>query len=77
MADGKKTTGTSKKSTKKKQPATKFEKEDLLNAAESAFGVRRHVLAGALHDVDKPITKKEAEKKLKDFKNKSVKKTRK
>lgn len=73
MADSKKDTA---KKTTNNQPDSKYTKEELLNASEAAFGVRRHVLAGALHDVTGHITKAEAEKKLQAFQKKAVEKTR-
>lgn len=69
MAKSKKKETTNKK---KEKPAT-YTKEELLNAADTAFNTRPHLLAGALRDVEGEITKEEAEKKLAAFKKRTVK----
>lgn len=58
----------------KKDPGPpKFEPQEFIKAAPSLFGVQPEVMAGALYGVTAPLTKAEAEAKLKDFKVREVK----
>lgn len=54
--------------TKAKNQETVYNRSELLTAAETAFGVKPEVVAGALAKAGKTeMTKKEAEKAIKDF----------
>ena len=61
-----------KEETKKTEKPTTYTKEELINGAETAFNTRPQLMAGALHGVDDPITKAEAEKLLDKFKKHPV-----
>jgi hypothetical protein len=47
--------------------APTFEKEDLIRAANSVFGVQPEVLLVALKGVEAPITETEAKEKLQEY----------
>jgi hypothetical protein len=47
--------------------APTFEKEDLIRAANSVFGVQPEVMLVALKGVEAPITEAEARKKLQEY----------
>lgn len=50
-----------------------FEKADLVKNAPAVFGVTSEFMAGALHPVEKRITKAKAQELLDNFKTKEVK----
>ena len=59
----------------KEKPAEKapvFEKDALISAAKE-FGTTPEVMAGALYDTNEPLTKDQAEKKVKDFLTRPIK----
>lgn len=59
-------------SNKKEAPPT-FEPQELIKAAPSVFNAKPEVMAGALYGIKGPLTKAEAEAKLKDFLEREVK----
>ena len=62
-----------KKTTTNTEKKATYTKEELINAAETAFNVRPHLLAGALRNLEGEITKEEAKKKLDAYKSRKVK----